>query len=324
MKKSSTKMKPLVDEMYKSILPRPDETRREMIKQSLIDEGQHETIKYSDLTGKIVDGYTRLDILDEIGVKPKYELKHFDTEDDEMMYALSVNVNRRQMNTFQMFESVNRFRDMIHKKVVKEGMEFRKKHGKPNRKESERRPFYTNFRIGKMIGAHGHTVEHMVVLSKYASKDLLERVRAGEIDLTSAYKQVQEERRQNNEPMMMKYSSLWKDNREKISKKVYRNDLGITMSILDGLSQDDMIISAISRHSNLSHYAAVKRCKPLLESGLVTKVKDEGLTKYKLTNDGIMLFEEFKKFSDHLEKYNLEGLLFYDSKDLRSFGYSNK
>lgn len=69
--------------------------------------------------------------------------------------------------------------------------------------------------------------------------------------------------------------------------------------------RDGIIISAISRKANLSHYAALDKCEKLIEAGLIELVKKDRNRIFLITEKGIRLFQEFKQFQGLLENMNL-------------------
>lgn len=77
--------------------------------------------------------------------------------------------------------------------------------------------------------------------------------------------------------------------------------LGVTM---DGGSQG-VIVSAISRRANLSHYAVLDKCQKLIDAGLVDSMKDNRNRLFVITEKGIKFFQEFQKFQDLVQAMNL-------------------
>ena len=77
--------------------------------------------------------------------------------------------------------------------------------------------------------------------------------------------------------------------------------LGVTM---DGGTQG-VIVSAISRRANLSHYAVLDKCQKLIDAGLVDSMKDYRNRLFVITEKGIKFFQEFQKFQDLVESMNL-------------------
>lgn len=77
--------------------------------------------------------------------------------------------------------------------------------------------------------------------------------------------------------------------------------LGVTM---DGGIQG-VIISAISRRANLSHYAVLEKCQKLIDAGLVESIKDDRNRLFKITEKGIRFFQEFQRFQGVVQGLNL-------------------
>ena len=77
--------------------------------------------------------------------------------------------------------------------------------------------------------------------------------------------------------------------------------LGVTM---DG-GRSGVIISAISRKANLSHYAVLDKCEKLVTAGLVESVKNDRNRVYLMTEKGVRFFQEFQRFQSLVESMNL-------------------
>ncbi len=77
--------------------------------------------------------------------------------------------------------------------------------------------------------------------------------------------------------------------------------LGVTM---DGGTQG-VIVSAISRRANLSHYAVLEKCQKLIDAGLVESMKDNRNRLFVITEKGIRFFQEFQRFQNIVQAMNL-------------------
>ena len=93
-----------------------------------------------------------------------------------------------------------------------------------------------------------------------------------------------------------------------MSKQTYRSEMGIIADILgvtmDGGTQG-VIVSAISRRANLSHYAVLEKCQKLIDAGLVESMKDNRNRLFTITEKGIRFFQEFQRFQDIVQMMNL-------------------
>ena len=93
-----------------------------------------------------------------------------------------------------------------------------------------------------------------------------------------------------------------------MSKQQYRSEMGIIADILgvtmDGGTQG-VIVSAISRRANLSHYAVLEKCQKLIDAGLVESMKDNRNRLFTITEKGIRFFQEFQRFQSIVQMMNL-------------------
>jgi len=93
-----------------------------------------------------------------------------------------------------------------------------------------------------------------------------------------------------------------------MSKQQYRSEMGIISDILgvtmDGGTQG-VIVSAISRRANLSHYAVLEKCQKLIDAGLVESMKDNRNRLFVITEKGIRFFQEFQRFQNIAQMMNL-------------------
>lgn len=100
------RLKLKVLQTYYDLVPRPTKEEFDVLKESLMLEGQKDPIVVNS-KGIILDGHTRHEILNEIGIEDKdieYRIKDFPDADEEELYVMSSNSNRRQLNPFQKIE----------------------------------------------------------------------------------------------------------------------------------------------------------------------------------------------------------------------------
>ncbi len=69
--------------------------------------------------------------------------------------------------------------------------------------------------------------------------------------------------------------------------------------------RNGVIVSAISRKANLSHYAVLDKCEKLVEAGLVDSVKNDRNRLFMMTEKGVRFFQEFRRFQSLVESMNL-------------------
>jgi predicted transcriptional regulator len=93
-----------------------------------------------------------------------------------------------------------------------------------------------------------------------------------------------------------------------MSKQQYRSEMGIMGDILDVTMEggrSGVIVSAISRKANLSHYAVLDKCEKLVNAGLVESTKNDRNRVYMITEKGLEFFQEFRRFQNLIESMNL-------------------
>ena len=66
-----------------------------------------------------------------------------------------------------------------------------------------------------------------------------------------------------------------------------------------------VIVSAISRKANLSHYAVLDKCEKLVTAGLVESSKNDRNRIFMITEKGLQFFQEFRRFQTLVESMNL-------------------
>ncbi|MFB3096927.1 MAG: winged helix-turn-helix domain-containing protein [Nitrosopumilaceae archaeon] len=93
-----------------------------------------------------------------------------------------------------------------------------------------------------------------------------------------------------------------------MSKQQYRSEMGIMSDILN-VTMDGgvhgVIVSAISRRANLSHYAVLDKCEKLVTAGLVDTRREDRNRLYSVTEKGIQFFKEFERFQTLVQSLNL-------------------
>jgi predicted transcriptional regulator len=93
-----------------------------------------------------------------------------------------------------------------------------------------------------------------------------------------------------------------------MSKQQYRSEMGIMGDILDVTrngGQNGVIVSAISRKANLSHYAVLDKCDRLVNAGLMESQRNDRNRLFRITEKGLDFVKEFQRFQFLVESMNL-------------------
>ena len=72
-----------------------------------------------------------------------------------------------------------------------------------------------------------------------------------------------------------------------------------------GRGQRGVIVSAISRKANLSHYAVLDKCEKLINAGLMESARTDRNRLFKITEKGLGFIQEFQRFQSLIESMNL-------------------
>ncbi len=183
-----------IDEDYLDLVPRPTNEERQILKFSIMDDGQHMPI-IANRKHIILDGHTRSEICEELHIKPKYIIKNFDSVEDERKFVILSNLARRNLSKFQKIELAweiydnekKRAYDRVCWKNNPDLVNLDKKSGKIISAKQKIKEGNAMEIFAKYMGT-GHTVIHQIEwLKNNASKPLLKKLRDGEISIGRAY-----------------------------------------------------------------------------------------------------------------------------------------
>jgi len=92
-------------------------------------------------------------------------------------------------------------------------------------------------------------------------------------------------------------------------KQQYRTSMGILseiMQILMDAGMDGVMVSELSRKSNLSYNATVENCQKLIGASLIESSRKGRNYIFVITPKGIEFFREFKRFQEFTSEMNLK------------------
>jgi len=93
----------LINPVYELMVPPHSKEKYEELKQSINENGLYEPI-IINTENEILDGHHRFKACKEVNVIPRYQIKQFDTDEDERLYVIETNLYRRQLTVFQEVE----------------------------------------------------------------------------------------------------------------------------------------------------------------------------------------------------------------------------
>lgn len=91
-------------------------------------------------------------------------------------------------------------------------------------------------------------------------------------------------------------------------RQPYRSTLGIDVEILESCMDaglKGLMISELSRKTNLSHNAVINNCSRLIEAGLMNSVRTDKHNIFMINEKGIKFFHEIQRFQDKVKELNL-------------------
>lgn len=93
-----------------------------------------------------------------------------------------------------------------------------------------------------------------------------------------------------------------------MAKQQYRSEIGTISDILSVITdsgKNGIIISAVSRMTNVSYKALNEKCQKLIDANLVKSVKDGRICTFFITEKGVIFFEQLCKFTDMMKSMNI-------------------
>lgn len=175
------KLNLFIDPEYLKAVPRLSYEQFEALKESIREDGLHEPITVNQI-GKVLDGHTRYQICSDLGIPIKYIVKKFQSERKERRYVKTVNLKRRQLNTFQQYEMIESLRnEMIFERTSEKSKKMWAT--RKGLKEPENRTHYktsTDKQISEITGMGVGQIEACVYVKAHGTPELIQQVRDGE------------------------------------------------------------------------------------------------------------------------------------------------
>jgi len=161
---------------------------------------------------KILDGHHRVKACRQLGIEyvPSI-IRSFDNESEERAYAISTNLERRQLNDYQMIELYTELSNIESEKARQRQMD-------------PLAPFDAKGKVSeimaKQTGVSARTYERGIFVIKHAPEEVKKRLRSGQISITESYNYyMRQSKRADLQAQVRNYSST-EFNSEKI-KLIY-------------------------------------------------------------------------------------------------------
>lgn len=169
-----------INHHYWDLVPRPTTEEFTCLQSSIILEGQKDPIVINK-KNVVLDGHTRYEILQNLGVKEvNVRIQNFATPEEEELYVIASNTNRRQLNAFQKIEIYY----SMYEKIKKESME---NHKYSNSKTKKFPTGGSAVRYAMLIGVGEKRTHAGIKLLENAPELTLTKLRNGTVTINQAY-----------------------------------------------------------------------------------------------------------------------------------------
>lgn len=208
-----------IDEKFLMMIPRPTDDQKAILKHSIATEGLKNPIIINK-KGKIIDGHTRYEICQSLSIEPRYEIREFRDEQDELDYVLTSNVKRRHLTQLQIYElfenKVNLLRDETQKIKAEKISQSRLGIKSPDLRDWQKRKMeQTYYKISQMSGLSASSIQKIHSIKTNNNKKTIAQLHSGGISLQRAYD-----------------ISRSKHDAHKLKNKEYRTALGVVIDII--------------------------------------------------------------------------------------------
>lgn len=189
-----------IDKEYLSMVPRPSDEQRHVLKESIKKDGLLNPIIVNQ-DGKVIDGHTRYEICSELNIIPSIEVRKFSNINEERMYVKTTNYKRRQLTSFQMIEGLEAERKLMMVETRSNANQLLSdvKSGKREKlTKEEHMQNKTEYKIAEMIGTGVTTVDKAHYILRHGTEAQKQRCRDKPNVLESVYREIVNQRHKNN------------------------------------------------------------------------------------------------------------------------------
>lgn len=108
-----------INDHFFDLVPRPSKQEMQILTESIMKNGQREPIVINH-NHFILDGHTRFEVCQNLGIEPVCRVMKFDTYEEEEAYVVESNMERRNVNNFQKLEIYHNYYELLKKKAQTE------------------------------------------------------------------------------------------------------------------------------------------------------------------------------------------------------------
>jgi ParB-like chromosome segregation protein Spo0J len=111
-------MEPTINPEYANLVRKLSESEYKELKESISKRGLHIPIVVNQ-KGEILDGHNRFKICQELGIEPAFVIKEFDDPEEEKIFVIEANIQRRQLSDFDRIELVHKIQSIEAQRAEK-------------------------------------------------------------------------------------------------------------------------------------------------------------------------------------------------------------
>ena len=290
-----------IKEEFKKLIPPLSKEEYDQLQTNCLNEGIREAIL--TWNGFIIDGHNRYEIAKRWNLEYQTKSKKFDSEDDVKIWMITNQLGRRNLEIFVRYELEQELKKTLLKQgKLKQIQTLKKGVETPDLSLNDKTEKHNTQKIiAKKLDKSTGWVAMADVVSAKAPEKIKEKLRSGEMAVTTAYQEIKKEEKKQEYKEKVLESRI----EIEISENIKNGDsLEILESLEDGCI--DIVLTdppyGISYKSNRSDYEAITK------RGLMNDGKDEAfnllektceiLSRKTAVNSHLYFFCSWSVFSD--------------------------
>ena len=228
----------IIDNEFKELLPPLPEEKRKQLEENILRDGIREPL--TTWRGILIDGHNRYEIAQIHGLEFKTIEMHFATRDDVKYWMIMNQFGRRDLTTYERSVLALKLKPVITAKAKEKETERKTTYQKSEK--SSLPTINTTKEVAKAAGVSHDTIAKVEKIEQQAAPEIKEALRAGDISINQAYKQIKQLEKEIRQEERLKEKSYTPPIDLPIDKfKLFRADIRDGLSAIDNNSVDFII-----------------------------------------------------------------------------------
>jgi hypothetical protein len=188
-----------INEEYQDLIPPLTPQEFNELKESIKNNEQRLRITVSDRTEQlvIVDGHHRYKACKELGIEPRYIIRHFESDAEEIGFIRDCNLERRHLNTFQRCVIALKTKNKLAE-IAKRNRMLNSPFVNTNSKYLEAEKLGgkgVNEKLGKSASSSHETMRKVERIWNESSQYIIDKAWRGTYSVNKAFKHLQNEQK---------------------------------------------------------------------------------------------------------------------------------